>query len=307
MMNDKPHPLALLFRLSRPDLLLADIFIGLMGLGIARYLNFRIDWILFWLGTAWVMAVQLGAVYLHQYFDLRIESDRESHTRLFAGNPVLGSGEEKLPRSTALNLGLAVLAIAGAISVMLFRYPGFGFAAALLMGLTLTGALAYSLPPLRLARSGYGELLVAVFFGYLVHSLAFVLQAGIPHRLVTMVALPLILLITAAQLALAFPGYAADQKYGRMNLLQKIGWQNAVAVHNSLIMLAYLSLAGAAVLGFPRSVGLRAVWSFPLAFVPVWLLSRIASGAKPIWSTLRMSEIALIAVMVASFTISFWI
>jgi 1,4-dihydroxy-2-naphthoate octaprenyltransferase len=305
-MDLKNHPMVLFMRLSRIDLILADSVMGLVGAGIARYLNHLIEWPLFWLGIAWVIAVQLGGVYLNQYFSLEIESDLESHTRYFSGNPVLGSGEGKLPRGIALNLGLVSFAIGGALTVILIRFPGFGIASGMLMALALIGVVTYSLPPLHLARSGFGELLVASFFGYLIHAFIYSLQTGEIHRLVNMVAVPVILLMISAQLALSFPHYATDQKHNRANMLQRIGWQNGMMVHNTLILLAYLSLAGAAVIGFPRSVGLRAVWTFPLAFVPVWLMGRIAAGAKPVWSALRFSMLALLSVMVFSFLISFW-
>jgi 1,4-dihydroxy-2-naphthoate octaprenyltransferase len=306
-MEKQENRLVLLLKLSRPYLLLASLLMVLLGVGIARYLNHAIDGLALWFGLLWVLAVQLGAQYLHEYFDLYVEADSESHTRFFGGSPVLGSGEDKLPRRTALNAAVVSLTIAGGLTFMLLWYAEIGLSSILLMTLIFGSALAYSLPPLRLSRSGYGELLAGLFFGFLVPAFSFDLQAGEVHRLVTMVSVPVVLLAIPMMLALSFPTYSTDRKYRRTNMLQKVGWQNSMMIHNTLILFSYLSLAGIVLLGFPRGIGMTILWSFPLGVVQTWLMGRVAAGAKPAWGAIRYNAISMVGLMVVLFTISFWI
>ena len=306
-MEQKENRLVLLLKLSRPYLLAASLLQFVLGAGIARYLNHPIDGPALWFGLLWVFAVQLGAQYLHEYFDLYVEADPDSHTWFFGGSPVLGSGEDKLPRRTALNAAVTALTIAGGLTFMLLWYADTRMSSILLMLLIFASALAYSLPPLRLSRSGYGELLTGLFFGFLVPAFSFDLQAGEVHRLVTMVAVPVVLLIIPVILALSFPTFSTDRKYKRTNMLQKVGWQNSMLIHNSLILFSYLSLSVSIVLGFPRSIGMTIFLSFPLGLAQIWLMWRIARGAKPVWPAVRFNALSMVGLMILLFIFSFWI
>jgi 1,4-dihydroxy-2-naphthoate octaprenyltransferase len=296
----------LFLKLSRPYLLLAGILPALLGAGIARYLGRSIDSNVLWFGLFWVLSVQLGAQYLNDYFDLYVEPDPESRTWFFSGSQVLGTGEGKLPRRTALVAAMAALTVAAAFTLMLFWEDRLGFNTTILMTLMFIAALTYSLPPLRLARSGYGELVLSLVYGFLIPAFSFDLQTGEIHRLVTMAAVPLVFIIIPAVVALSFPGYSTDLKYKRGNMLQKIGWQNSMMVHNTLILLAYLTLAAEMFIGFPRSIGLTVFASFPLGLLQIWLMRRIASGAKPVWRAVVFNAVALVGSMVFLLVFVFW-
>jgi 1,4-dihydroxy-2-naphthoate octaprenyltransferase len=278
----------------------------LLGAGIARYLNNQIDWPVFWLGLAWVITIQLGAQYLHEYFDLYAQADPESQTWNFGGSQVLGTGEGKLPRRIALTASMTALTTAGVFSIMLTRSAELNASTILMMVLLFACALGYSLPPMRLSRSGYGELVLGLIFGFLIPAFSFVLQAEETHRLVIMVGVPLIFVIVPVLLALTFPTYSFDRKHNRMNMLQRIGWQNSMVVHNSLILFAYLSLGVSMLLGFPRAIGMNVFMSIPLALAQIWLMARVAGGAKPSWNAIRFNGISMIGLMVFLFTFSFW-
>jgi hypothetical protein len=79
-----------------------------------------------------------------------------------------------------------------------------------------------------------------------------------------------------------------------------------MVVHNTLILLAYLSLAGAILLGFPRSIGMRALFTFPLGLVQLWLMGRVASGAKPAWPAIRFNAISMVLLVTVILIFSFW-
>jgi 1,4-dihydroxy-2-naphthoate octaprenyltransferase len=296
----------LFLKLSRPYLLLVGILPTLLGAGIARYLGRSIDSNVLWFGLFWVLAVQLGAQFLNEYFDLYVDIDPESRTWFFGGSQVLGTGEGKLPRRTALVAAMGALTIAGAFTLMLLWAGRLSLNSSILMSLMFLGAIAYSMPPLHLARSGYGELVFALVYGFLIPAFSFDLQTGEIHRLVTLAAVPLVLIIIPALVAISFPGYSVDQKYKRHNMLQKIGWQNSMTVHNTLILLAYLTLAAEMFIGFPRSIGLTVFASFPLGLLQIWLMRRVASGAKPVWRAVIFNAVAMAGLMTFLFVFVFW-
>ena len=210
---------SLFLQLSKPYLLIIGLTQSVLGAGMARYLGNSIDWLLFWFGMLWVLTVQLGVSYLHQYFDLYVDVDRESGTWFFGGSQVLGTGEGKLPRRTALIAAMGALGSAGAFTVMIFWQQVELLNTMILMLLILFAGLTYALPPLKLSRSGYGEMLIALTAGFLVPAFGFELQAGSIHRLVTQTSLPIVLIIMPVMIALSFPGHSTDLKKNRPNLL----------------------------------------------------------------------------------------
>lgn len=305
-MNETINRVRLFLKLSRPYLLIGALVQMLLGSGIAKFLGNSIDWTTFWLGTLWVVSVQLGSQYLHEYFDLYTEANPEEGTWSFSGSPALGTEKGKLPRRSALVAAAAAWTGTGAITIILFSNTMVGLSSSLLMGLIFATALAISVPPLRLYRSGYGELVIAIFLGFLVPAFGFSLQTGGIHRLLSMTALPLVLAAIPVMLALTFPFFASDQKNKRLNMLQKLGWENSMVIHNTLILLAYLSLAGVIFLGYPRTIGLTAFLSFPSGLIQIWLMRRVADGAKPVWSAIRFNAISMIGLMILTFLYSFW-
>ena len=298
------HTLRLFIRLSRPLALLGGALTFALGAGIARYLGIRLDWGLYFLGQAWVTTLQLSTHYFSEYF--APPAVDAGHKRIpFPRQSGALTGEDALPRETALWAGIAMLTAATSFTAML-RVAGAGLAPLLVMLLIFVAGLLYAVPPLRLAESGYGELLLSIAAAGLIPALAFALQSGDLHRLVAMSTFPLILLSLAMLLAFDLPAYASDLKHERRTLLTRLGWQRAMNVHNLLILLAYVLLALAMLYGFPASIGLPAMLSLPLGLFQIWYMTRIAAGAKPNWGLLGWLAIAVFAVTAYLLAFSFW-
>ncbi len=96
--------------------------------------------------------------------------------------------------------------------------------------------------PLRLSEAGYGELIQAVTLGTLFPALAFLMQFGTFHRLLTFSTFPVTLLALAYLLVNDFPSFAADQKFGRYSLLTRLTWQLAIPIHHMLVLVSFLFL-----------------------------------------------------------------
>jgi 1,4-dihydroxy-2-naphthoate octaprenyltransferase len=233
---------------------------------------------------------------LNEYYDAPLDTQNERRTWFSGGSGAIGPG--LLSRRTALYAAIVCLAsIAVLASTWLVRgtIPLIGW---LLFILLVLGAYFYSAPPLRLESSGYGEVTAALTVGGIVPGFAFALQTGELHRMLFMSTAPLVALCFAMLVAFELPDYPADAKYGKGNLLVRLGWQNAMRLHDMAIGFAILSYILAYLVGFPLRVSLGAIIVIPLALAQVWQMSRLRAGFKPHWRTLTFVALGLFGLAV---------
>jgi 1,4-dihydroxy-2-naphthoate octaprenyltransferase len=297
--------LRLFVRLSRPVFLLGGFLCYALGAGIARYLGVNIDWGLYWLGQAWVTLLQLSAQYINEYFDMDYDRDNQNRTPFSGGSGALGPGG--LPRQVALIASAACLSGVAYVSITLMRDYNLVGLILFIMILTVSAAIMYSVPPLRLVTSGYGELMVTFLVAFLLPAFAFILQKGMLHRLLAMTTFPLFALHMAMMISFEFPDYASDLKHDKKVLLVRLGWQRSMLFHNLLILCAFLILGLALLLGMPYRIGLPAFLALPLGLVQIWQMHRIASGHTPNWRMLTSLGLTLFGFTTYLLTYSYWI
>lgn len=275
-----------------------------LGGGIVHYLGIELDWQLYLIGQAWVTTLQLAAQYLNEYFDSTQDSENNNRTPLTGGSGVLGPGG--LPRRTALMAAYGCLAVTASLTVLLISLGSASAGMITIMVLGTLGALLYSVPPVRLSSSGYGELTTSILVASLVPAFAFLLQTGEFHRLLAMSTFPLMMLHMAMMLAFELPDYAADLRTGKRTLLVRMGWLRGMTVHNILILGAYLTLGIAVLFGLDIFIALPALLTLPLGLLQIWQMRRIADGARPNWSTLTLTGMVLFAVVGYLLAFTFW-
>jgi 1,4-dihydroxy-2-naphthoate octaprenyltransferase len=282
------------FRASHPLFLAGGILLYVLGAGIARYLGNTLDWQVFLSGLTWVFFIQLAGLWLEAYYGEAMLND------------LLAAGKQSW-RGTMLFLAAASLSIVASLSVLLIRWALPSPAALAIMIVIALGTVFYSVPPVRLAISGYGELLVAILLANLVPALAFLLQAGELHRLVAMSTFPLTALLLASLLVYELPEYAADVRQQKRTLLVRIGWQNGMRLHNGLIIAAFLLIGLALTFGLPMPIALPVFIAFPLGILQLWQMRRITDGARPNWSALRITSITLVFLTNYLLVFGYWI
>jgi 1,4-dihydroxy-2-naphthoate octaprenyltransferase len=295
--------LRLFIRLSRPFFLLGAALVYALGVGIAHYLGVTVDWGMYFLGQAWVTLLQLATHYLNEYFDSPQDLENTNRTPFSGGSGALGPG--KLPRATALAAGAACLTVVASLTVLLIQ-RGLTPTTLFIMSLAFIGAVFYSVPPVRLSSSGYGELTTSILVANLVPAFAFLLQTGELHRLLAMATFPLTPLHISMMMAFELPDYAADFKREKRTLMVRMGWQRGMLLHNLLILSAYLLLAVALGLGLPIPIGLPTFLPFPLGVLQIWQMRRIADGIRPNWTALTLTSIVLFATTAYLLTFAFW-
>jgi len=159
----------------------------------------------------------------------------------------------------------------------------------------------------RLMNRGFGELTLAAHIAYVVPSVAFLLQAGENHRLLTILLFPLTALALAFFLILNFTTFTADQKYHRATLLRSLTWERAVPFHHNLIIFAYFIFAISPLFGFSFSVIWPAFLTLPFAILQILLLRHISMGGKPNWPLLTVTALAVFGLTTYFLTLTFWL
>jgi 1,4-dihydroxy-2-naphthoate octaprenyltransferase len=302
----KVRSVRLFLRLSRLAYVLIAVLLYFLGIGIAHYLVGQVNWGSFFLGFLWVILTLLGFQYLNEYFDLSVGSDDPPWWRTpFSGSSgAIGVG--KLTRQTAFWAGLSCLTVAASLTALLIRSKTLSSLSLVLIGMFAVGELAFTLPPIRLVASGYGELVMSLLRVGIIPALAFTLQGHDMHRLIIMVAFPLVIIHVGMLLAMELPSYASDVKYEKHTLTVKIGWQRSMQLHNFLILGGFLIFGLAVVLGLPFSVGWPVLFVLPVALVQIWIMNRIADGVRPNWNLLVLVALATFCLAAYLLTFNFW-
>jgi 1,4-dihydroxy-2-naphthoate octaprenyltransferase len=296
----------LFVQLSRPLYTLEAILLYLLGIGIFHYLNGPVDWNLFFLGLIWLVFILLGSQYLSEYFDpsITLGITTRKHTPFSGDSGAIGVGN--LSRLVALWAGLTCLTIAASMTVLLIGYLRNNQATVLILGLIFIGEFIYAVPPFRLVSSGYGEVSMSIIRVGLIPAMAFLLQGHDFHRLLIMVAFPLTLLHLSMLFAMELPDYASDIKQGKKPILVRIGWQRGMQIHNLLILGGFVILGLAFALGLPIRVAWPVVFVLPIGLYQIWMMNRIAEGAKPNWSLLLLVATATFSLTAYILAFAFW-
>jgi 1,4-dihydroxy-2-naphthoate octaprenyltransferase len=291
----KPTLFGEITRISHPWVLLACILLYALGAGIAKYLGSVIHWDTYILGQGALLMLLLGCYFLREFYRLPLVpvSDRTLPA------PVLTRNHLLVVVATALTAGavLTVLLLANKALIP----PAFVF-----LGLAFLLALAYAMPPLHLANSGYGELVLSILMANLVPAVAFFLQNGAYFRLLVLMTFPLTFLYLAAYLALHLERYAGDLHYNRRTMLVRLGWQRGMSLHNILILLGFLTLGSSALLGLPWPLTWPGLLGLVTGAFQVFQMLTIANGAKPRWGLLRITAAATFALTVYFMNFALW-
>ena len=296
--------MSILIHYARPWSLFAGIILYALGGGIVHYLGFAINWPVYFLGQAIVTLLQISSYYLKAYYDLldqplkrrRLKVDPEEEEDV----PV------EVPRPVVLQIAITTLSVGAVVTVLLLAQGVFNLPTLIIMGMAFFVSFFYSVPPLRLVYTGYGELIQAFLITSLVPTLAFLFQTGDFHRLLVMLTFPLTMLYLAMTLALSLPSYIEQMRQNRDTLMMRLGWQRGMCMHNLLIFIAYLLLGMAALFNLPWFLTWPGLLTFPLGLFQVWQMTRIANGYPPRWRLLMLTAISLVGLTAYLIALALW-
>lgn len=297
-------PLVLFFRLTRPVFLLGGFLMYALGVGIAHYLGVELDWGIYILGQACVTLLQLSAQYLNEYFDLATDTDNPNRT-FFSGGSGVGD-DPALPQRTALLAALTCLSIGAVLTALLYRDHHLTPELGVILGVAFLVSIFYSVPPVRLVGTGYGELAASILVANLIPAFAYALQTGTLHRLLPMVTFPLTALHLAMLMAFSLPDYGNDVRHGKRTAIIRLGWERGMLLHDILLALAYVLIAVAIAEGLPLRLAWPGFLTLPLAVYQIYRMRRIAGGAPTRWNLLTFVAAAIFGLTSYFLTFSFW-
>ena len=261
-----------LWGMVRPLIMLSVILVYGAGTLVARVDGYRVDTLAFWWGLVALLLVSASIHYTNEYADF--ETDALTQATLYSGGSgVLPSGI--VPRSFALSaawvsliLGLLV-ALGGIFASIL---PN------LIFPLLLLGAFwgwMYSLPPLKLAWNGWGELDNALLGGMLLPLFGYVAQTGKIEMGVLLAFLPFTLFVFINLLATTWADREADSEVGKYTLATRVPIPRLQVLYLSVAIIAFTLVP----LVVPKTVALAGFLAFPLVVVGAFRYTRIHSPA----------------------------
>ncbi len=283
-------------RLVRPINLAITALTYAFGASLADYLGKPFIASSFWLGLFIALLAQTVMSLLAEVFRLDAEPFLEGETRSM----------RQVLRNNVLYTSLACIVVIALSAYALFatdrlRVPSFFF---LLLAILLV--VGFAIPPIRLENRGMGEFILAAQIAYATPSLAFTLQAGETHRFLALT-IPLTLLAFAYFIVRNFQTFAHDQKLNRVTFLTRLGWERVAPLHHLFVLLAYLLFAMSPLFDLSLSLIWSLFLTFPFALFQIFILRNISLGAKPNWTLLHATALAVFGLTTYFLTVTFWI
>ena len=294
-----------LLQLIRPVYLLGGALLYALGAGVAHYLGNTIDWQVYILGQACITLLQLTTIFLKEYFEA-LERVASGLTRRRDDQKDPPGEDYHLTPPVALAASASVLTFGAIFTALLYRTQNLTVEGFVILGVSFIVAFFYAAPPARLVNSGYGELVIAILMTNLIPALGFLLQVGQLHHLIAMVTFPLTPLYLAMTLAMGLPSYGRDTASEKRTLLVILGWQRGMGLHNLLILIGFLILGVAIVLGLPLRLAWPALLGLPVGLYQIWQINRLIDGGKPHWRLLGINAVATFALVAYLLAFSIW-
>lgn len=244
-------------RLTRPHFLLGGVLLFALGAAttdgvvVAGYIT----------GQVMVTSTQAAAQYVNEYADIEVDRTVTHRTWFSGGSGVLTEGAFR-PR-VALRGAWATSAMAATAMVAMAT----GSLPAAFVGLVALGvSWSYSMPPLRLLATGWGEVVASVAVAGLVPIVGALAQEGTLSSELWWVVAILIPVHMAMMLAFELPDLESDAEAGKRVLAVRLGRDAS----RGLMILLLIVAAGAATVaglvgGLPRGAVLATVAGVPPA------------------------------------------
>jgi 1,4-dihydroxy-2-naphthoate octaprenyltransferase len=231
--------ISLYWHMARPAQLVAVTLVYSWGLLIALPWLDAFRPLSYVSGLSALLLASASIHYANEYADYETDAPAV-RTPFFGGSGALQ--EYGAPRETALRAAQVTL-IAGLMAALTATVFGLlPFLALPLLLLGIIGDWMYSLPPVALARRGWGELTNAFLGGMLLPIWGFTVQAGRLEWRMFLLTLPFMLHVFVNLLATTWADREADRRVGKFTLATRWSVANLRALYFLSVAAAYLSL-----------------------------------------------------------------
>ena len=213
----------------------------LVGAFIARSAGVAVNWAAVAAGLGVVLAITVACHLVGEASDVREDSYTLEYGRTKFSGGTLVAVEGRIPPARLRRAAWLVLACGAALGawiVLQWRSP-------LIAALGVFGALCavlYSMPPVRLAARGVGEIFIAVCYGWLTLAAGYACAAGTLDERSFLYSIPLALSIFNVIFINEFPDYLADKAAGKRNLVVRLGRERCAKIYGLTSLLLPLAL-----------------------------------------------------------------
>lgn len=257
----------------RVPFLTASVVPVVLGSVMGWYHTGVLYWGYFFLALLGGVCLHIGTNVCNDYFDHRNRSDEVNveFVRPFSGGSRMIQRGRMTPKAV-LTEGLIFFGLGILIGLYLAWTRG-----GMVLVLGLIGVFSgyfYTAPPFELARRGIGELIVGINFGTLMVLGAYYVQTGSLSWEAAVLSVPIALLIALVLWINEFPDYAADKAVGKNTLVVRLGRRTAARGYIVVLMIVYLWIVGAVVLGVTPAWALSVLLSFPIAIKAIGVVRR---------------------------------
>ncbi len=247
-----------LWAMTRPLIMVSVILVCINGLLIARSQGYALSWPSIWWGLAALISITASIHYTNEYADY--ETDTLTAPTLYSGGSgILPKGE--VPRHLALQGAWVSLSVGFGIAFLGYSLGFMGKAALFCLVLGSLGGWMYSLPPLKLAWHGWGELDNALLGGILLHLYGHALLSDQISLKMILICLPFTLLTFNNLLATTRADQQADGLVGKRTLATQLTVRQLRRLYTAVAIAAFALLI------------LQSGWIIPIPVVYASMLS----------------------------------
>lgn len=207
---------------------------------------------------AGALLLQIGANFSNDYFDFKKGADTAARV-----GPLRVTQSGLLTQRQIIAGMVVVFGLAALIGVYLIFAAG--WAVAVMGGLAIVAALAYTGGPYPLGYNGLGEVFVFIFFGLVATCGTYYVQAGTVSGGAMFAAISIGLLIVAILVVNNLRDIETDRASGKRTQAVRLGEHGAVREYTLLLILAYGVLGFAVLRGHVTAWALLAFVSAPVA------------------------------------------
>jgi len=306
-MDKKISLSTILVRIAQPFLLLGGLLTYTLGLGIVHFLGDPIDWADAILGSTLILFILLAKNFLSAFFTAPEPLPSPSLAREIKGEAPDFVELKEVQHNLLLEIGLVALAAGAGVTYALLVNKAINLPEALALGLAVLLAFLAAVPPFRLERRGYGELIEVLLVCNLFPAIAFLFHEPSINTLLGMLTFPLLFVFLAMQIALSLEYFAYGVKHETGTMVVLMGWQHAMTWHNLSILLAFLLLGAFVVLRLSWILVWPIFLALPLGIFQIVQMQHIANGGRPQWWLLRLNAISTFTLMAYLTALTLWL
>jgi 1,4-dihydroxy-2-naphthoate octaprenyltransferase len=276
-----------LVKMGRPFILVSGLIAYFLGLSIAYHELGTIYLLPALVGLLILVIATLMAHYANEYAD--VDTDTITRRTWFSGGSgVLPSGI--ISNQWALWAAVILALFTLILTFLTFLWGILSSQGVLIVLVGMLGGWFYSMPPLQLERTVWGELDNALLGGYLMPLIAYIPQIGVATLNIFLVLTPIFLAVLVNLLGVHWLDREADAQVGKNTLVVRLS-ERVPVVHLGLTVLMYISTLTLLSL-IPWQVVVGIFLTVPLA---IWV--NIKFKQRPAYSSILMSTVMIMAAL----------